>query len=233
MKRQSEGGEWCWLRLFFLLICLLGTACATEPQEAVPVAPISTPWTKFIDIATILSALFAAVAASGLMLHRRRYNVGLVILPETVTVTEGGAAGEADVVVHARILPTKSTAPQLSDSIVLKVGRKRFRAKRIWERDEDESINFPFPVGSQARIGISFGLEKQLLTNRRHARLILRDAFSRKRFKARIALPPAAMQVDAAAGDGFSKDQANPIAESGQEGTEAGGAENRTSRHGA
>src|SRR5262245_36786694 len=100
--------------------------------NAVPTTLVDTPWSMSIDIATLLSALFAAIATIPLILHRRRFNLAMVIrapLPGVVKKTKGESV--AVFLPVLRLISIGGMRPQLSGGVVLKFGFRKFYSRSI------------------------------------------------------------------------------------------------------
>jgi hypothetical protein len=154
---------------------------------AVPTAPIDTPWSISVGIASIVSAIFAIVAASSLLLHARRFNLGLVITEQAPPTFSSLPDNRIEATLPLRLISTRGMIPQIRRGIEMRTGSYRGTPSEIRVGEEVSEVLFPLGIKDEILLTLKYRVPAEL--RREFAagyRLIFRDAFSRKIFSARF-----------------------------------------------
>ncbi len=156
-------------------------------RGAVPTAPVDTPWSISVGAASIVSAFFAIVAACSLLLHARRFNLGLAITEHAPVAFQPAAQGQVEATFSLRLISTRAMPPQINASIEVRAGANRITPDRVYLGEERTTTRFPFGIKDEVYLtlvaSIPAGLQRELESG---YRVILRDQFSGKTFSERF-----------------------------------------------
>lgn len=152
-------------------------------QNAVPTTIVDTPWTLSVDVASLLSALFAAIATVPILLHSRRFNLELVMTepaPREVVLLDSESALFCATV---RLISTKSIAPQLTAYIEIEIGKESFSPTLVQVVPSKEIPLFPVPVKEELILRLECRIPNSLseLVEKGYV-IVFRDAFCSKKF---------------------------------------------------
>ena len=153
----------------------------SDAADAVPTTVVDTPWSISVAIASLLSAVFAAVAAIPLLLYPRRFNVKLEFTelePREMTPLENGLSA---LVLTLRLISTKSLTPQVADGAVLHLGEKSFLSNSIRIPPFDKAPDFPLAVKDDLVVRLSYIIPSDLTEAVRNGYIVvLQDKYCRR-----------------------------------------------------
>lgn len=154
----------------------------------VPVLPIETVWSFSVSIASIASAVFAAIAAASIILRRRRFNLGLAIEVIHVDVLPTHDTNSTSIKIRIRGISTKIIPPKLSKDIGLIIGKQLYIPHDVRLFPKMEEPIFPISVENDVFLDFTFYIPQSML-NKKNCKvdLVLTDAFCNKRFRVRIS----------------------------------------------
>jgi hypothetical protein len=153
----------------------------------VPISPISTPWSMSVEIATLLSALFAAIATIPILLHSRRFNLSLFVVEQILR--EATPVGDEDVLFcpTLRLISTKAIAPQLTTEIVLKVEGQSFLPRLVQTLPLRETPSTPITVKDELVIRLEYLVPRLVWESLVSGyTIVFKDVFCRRKFHARF-----------------------------------------------
>jgi len=165
---------------------------------AIPTSLVDTPWSLTIGIATLLSAIFAAIATIPLVLRARRFNLAMKIMAPSPGLVER-TRGESIAVFRPilRLISTGSMTPQLSREFILKIGAQKFQSQSLRILERAEEIVFPVAVENSITLELDCEIPDSLCEEVPQGySVIFRDTFTGQHFKARIISSIAESVVD-------------------------------------
>lgn len=156
--------------------------------EAIPTVSVDTPWSMLIDIATLLSAAFAALACLQLLLQRRRFRLGMKLVPLSQRlISEREAGGQMVLVSILRLISTGSVAPRLANSASLKVGKAEVLPRSLRIVGQTGAIDFPVTVNDELSVEVEYSVPASVGEQLEQGYAItFRDHFDKRSFVARV-----------------------------------------------
>ena len=158
---------------------------------AVPVSTISTPWSRAVEIAALLSAIFGLLATP-LLLKVRRFNLQLRCSEAHSNVVKIHPTGESTATLTVRLVLTNTGDLPVFLSRDMSLRRKGLSrsAERLNTPGGHEELEFPLMIEHRTSVEADFSVDSRELSKLSAGFwVVVGDAYCGKRFRFRFREP--------------------------------------------